>query len=418
MSLTAPPPAPGHAAAPAGGWKAILPLIASLCAISFMEYGATLSSIGLFLKPVQTEFGGSMAQASSIASVFMLASCASSLVAGWLLDRLGAKSVVLAGCSASAIGLLVASRSGGMAGVFGGFALSGIGFGGATYVPTTAVLSRRLTSGLGTALGLTLAAAALGSAVLPMAMANLILLAGWRTTCAGAAAGILVVTLPLVVAIIPAGAASHPRHSALPGPARWTAREKRSLARACTAQFIFVAGYMGLYFHLMPCLAERGFAPATVAAIFGAMNIVSTIGLAVIGIVADRYGARRILLVSMIANGLSVLLLAIDNPAYGWIALVSFVIAWGVTQGAPTQLIPVLVATEVRTDKLGTASGLIGLIQGLAGAAGPLLIGYLHDLSNGYGEPIAVAACLALAATAPLLIGTAHRGSAKMPETT
>tara|TARA_A100001391_G_scaffold205457_1_gene206705 strand:- start:11379 stop:11969 length:591 start_codon:yes stop_codon:yes gene_type:complete len=169
-----------------------------------------------------------------------------------------------------------------------------------------------------------------------------------------------------------------------------------NLMRIYLLQFVFTVGYMGLYLHLMPLLEERGFAPAAVGALFGAMNLISALGLLATGWAADRFGARNILLLSLALNGGSIFLLLGTTPLPSSAIIISLFIAiWGATQGAVTQLSPLLLAQAAQAEDIGTASGIMGIAQGSAGAVGPLLIGTLHDITNGYRVGIIVAGSLA-----------------------
>lgn len=375
-------------------------MIAIMSIICFFGYGATLSSIGLFLEPIRAELELSMGRVSLVGSGFMAAGCAASVGTGWLIDRYGARRLIAVGAFLSGAGLVLAAQAHGIALVFTGFFLAGIGMTASTYVPCMALLSRRVDEGLGVAVGIILAAAAAGSALIPMLLVNLVPLYGWRSILVGTGLAVIAFSVPAALALkngprIPADTSSDGRIV--------SARQMRSsrlfrpnLMRIYLLQFVFTVGYMGLYLHLMPLLEERGFAPAAVGALFGAMNLISALGLLATGWAADRFGARNILLLSLALNGGSIFLLLGTTPLPSSAIIISLFIAiWGATQGAVTQLSPLLLAQAAQAEDIGTASGIMGIAQGSAGAVGPLLIGTLHDITNGYRVGIIVAGSLA-----------------------
>ena len=72
------------------GW-----VVAAACFLTIMTWGEAFWSYGLFVKPLQAEFGWSRAAISLALSVNLLLLGVASPISGWLIDRHGARRVIL-----------------------------------------------------------------------------------------------------------------------------------------------------------------------------------------------------------------------------------------------------------------------------------------------------------------------------------
>ncbi|HEX9608088.1 MAG TPA: hypothetical protein VF962_12730, partial [Gemmatimonadaceae bacterium] len=82
-------------------------MVASMFVTVAIVYGLSFDIIGLFYNSLAKEFALSRAKFSSLATSFSLSFLVGGLVAGWLLDRIGAQFVVVGGAMVVIAGLLV-----------------------------------------------------------------------------------------------------------------------------------------------------------------------------------------------------------------------------------------------------------------------------------------------------------------------
>jgi len=118
------------------------------------------------------------------------------------------------------------------------------------------------------------------------------------------------------------------------------------------------------------------------------------------GLLADRIGARRALVLNFLlcACGMVSLLFAANTAAAA-----TFLVVYGLTVGAPLTLVPLVMADSLGLRRFGSLSGLVGLFNILGGAAGPVVAGRIFDVTGSYAaafEAFALALLLGAAASA------------------
>src|SRR5262245_61733877 len=116
-------------------------VVAGLSFVSSVIYGATICTLGLFLTPIIHAFDSTSVQASRAATSFILAMTLVTPALGWLIERVGARSVMTIGAIITAAGYVLAARSETIDLYIVAMALAGAGVGASTYVPSTFVIS-------------------------------------------------------------------------------------------------------------------------------------------------------------------------------------------------------------------------------------------------------------------------------------
>ena len=78
------------------------------------------------------------------------------------------------------------------------------------------------------------------------------------------------------------------------------------------------------------------------------------------------------------------------------VLLVTFVIIFGLTIGAPLVLLPMLIAESLGMKRFGSIAGMSGVCQTIGAAIGPIGTGRIYDLmgSYGYALDLFVIACI------------------------
>jgi MFS family permease len=105
-------------------------MVASMFVTVAIVYGLSFDIIGLFYNSLAKEFGVSRAKFSLLATSFSLSFLIGGLVAGWMLDRIGAQFVVVGGAIVVIAGLLVASAASGSFDALAGALSNMFDFGG------------------------------------------------------------------------------------------------------------------------------------------------------------------------------------------------------------------------------------------------------------------------------------------------
>jgi FSR family fosmidomycin resistance protein-like MFS transporter len=122
--------------------------------------------------------------------------------------------------------------------------------------------------------------------------------------------------------------------------------------------------------------SDLGYRPSTYGTIATTYGIGVAVGGVVGGTLADRYGKRRVMAVSMALTSLMQLFFALAART-GWVFLAAPLA--GAFAGAPHGIIVVL-AQHMLPDRIGAASGLVLGFTFASGALGTLISGFQADL--------------------------------------
>jgi MFS family permease len=114
---------------------------------------------------------------------------------------------------------------------------------------------------------------------------------------------------------------------------------------------------------------------------------VAGVGKPVMGVLADRIGARRALALdfAVCACGMFALLFAANATVAA-----AFVVTYGLTIGAPLSLVPLVMAESLGLRRFGSLAGLTGLFNILGAALGPVVAGRVFDRTGGYAPAFAL----------------------------
>jgi len=137
----------------------------------------------------------------------------------------------------------------------------------------------------------------------------------------------------------------------------------------------------------------------------------------VLGIIADKSDARRVLAASLLCCALGTLcLLGVSEMHVGAACVGAFVLFWGTSTNSFGQLAPVILAERFGPKNLGTLIGIQFAIAGIAGALAPILTGLLYDKVADYHLAIDFSALAVFAGCVLILMIKARRPSSLQRE--
>ncbi|MFZ1103688.1 MAG: hypothetical protein WAN86_12750, partial [Hyphomicrobiaceae bacterium] len=166
----------------------------------------------------------------------------------------------------------------------------------------------------------------------------------------------------------------------------------------------------GVSLHQAPHLIERGLAPATAAGIVSVFSLAAGLGSVAFGLGGRRLGVRTSLaLAAGLAAAGTLLMLAIAAPLDGYAAAGCF----GAGIGGVLTIVPLAWADYFGRNSFGAIRGAALTMQVTAQAAGPLLSGYLRDLTGDYTASLAAFAALSVLGVLLALLARAPQRSAQ-----
>jgi MFS family permease len=370
--------------------------------------------LGVFIKPLEAEFGWDRASLSGAAALNLLLLGAIGPFVGWLADRWGPKRVMLLFLGVLGLSAILASR---VQSLWQLYATAGVllalGAGGMGMATAATIAARWFETRRGLVLGILGAGMSAGQlVVIPLAV-WLTIHYGWRSSFFWLGVSVFLTAIPVALLFVrdsPAdkglaayGAGAMPRG---PGAAPAATDRRVGLSEAMghpafwlLAATFFVCGYTSngmVLTHLVPHAAEHGFSEmhaAQALGVMGAMNIVGTI---LSGWICDRFGRKGPLAFYYGVRGLSLLFLL-----YVWNvpSLHIFAAVFGLNYISTVPPTTTLTANIFGRYSVGTLSGWIFFSHQVGSALGAAAGGWIFDLTGSYSWAFISSAILAFIAS-------------------
>ncbi len=375
---------------------------------------------GVYIKPMEAEFGWSRGALSGAAAISLLLLGAAGPFVGRLADRWGPRRVIGISLLLLAAGTLGSSFVQRLwhvyvtAGLF-----MAIGAGGVALTTGSSVIARWFEGRRGLAIGIAAGGMSAGQlVVIPLATA-ITAYQGWRASYLWLGAGLLVLVFPVAVWLIrnnpedrglrPYGASGPVRTTAQAAAAQLAGRVSVVEAAQTTPFWLlmgtfFVCGYTSngmVLTHFMPHALEHNFTAfqaSTALGVMGAMNVVGTMAS---GFICDRFGRRGPLATYYFLRGLSLLfLLYVWNvpSLHLWAAL------FGLNYISTVPPTTTLTANIYGRYSVGELSGWIFFSHQVGAALGAALAGWIFEWTGSYSPAFVSAALMGFLASALALM--------------
>src|SRR6267143_1400850 len=353
--------------------------------VTCIGLGAMLS-LSVFLAPMSAAMGWSRTGISIAALLNFLSMGIGSFFWGALSDRFGTRAVVLCGGVLLGLGLVTASRAATLGqfqvlfGVIVGFAA------GSLYTPMTATTTRWFTRHRSLAVALVSAGLSLGSATAAPLARWLISSYDWRTAMLvlGDLAWLVIIPSALLVREPPA----LPTAAVVPAPGA-EGRELTVAQALRTPQFAAIAltffaccaAHSGPIFHMVTHAIDHGVPAMAAATVLSAAGLASLGGKIICGLVADRVGAKRVLVAGLMLQAVAVSLYLFTRETASFYALA---LMFGFAYGGVMPLYAILVREYFGERIMGTVFGAVAFVSTLGMALGPWAGGWLYDAFASY----------------------------------
>jgi MFS family permease len=346
-----------------------------------------MMSLSIFLQPISEAMGWSRTGISTAGLLNFLAMGLGGFGWGALSDRFGTRTVVLTGGVLLGLGLVTASQ----ASTLGQFQLFfGVVVGlaaGSFYAPLTSSTTKWFTQNRSLAVALVSAGLGLGATVMgPLARA-IITSYDWRIAMLvlGNIAWLVIIPAALLVrdpAAAAAGAAS--AADAGSGGRVFTAAQAfrtPQFAAIAVTHFACCAAHSGPIFHMVTNAMDHGITAMAAATVFSVAGVGSLSGKIVCGLVADRIGAKRMLLTGLALQAIAISLYTVIGELASFYALA---LLFGFSYGGVMPLYAIVVREYFGARIMGTAFGAVGMVATLGMALGPVAGGWLYDSFGSY----------------------------------
>ncbi|MCZ0735539.1 MFS transporter [Phreatobacter sp. AB_2022a] len=360
----------------------------------------SMFSLAVFLEPMSTATGWGRTGISSAMTIDFLVMGVAGFGWGAASDRFGPRIVVLCGAVLLGAGLMIASRAPTLLAFQLGYGvLVGLAA-GAFIAPMMAAVTAWFDQGRALAVALVSA----GMGVAPMTVSPfagwLITHYDWRTTMAVIAVGTWALLIPAALLV-----RSAPVPAAGPGDAGAGEGEPdMPLAKALTSPQFLVLGFTfmlccaahsGPIFHTMSYAMFCGIPTMAAVSIYSVEGLAGLGGRLLLGVLGDRYGAKRVLVTGLLVQAVAIAAYVFVNQL-GAFYLLSVV--FGTAYGGVMPLYAVLARDYFGPRIMGAVFGAAAMLSSLGMAIGPLAGGWIFDAFNAYRWLYVGSALVALAA--------------------
>jgi MFS family permease len=232
-----------------------------------------------------------------------------------------------------------------------------------------------------------------GQLVIPLIASLLIAAYGWRMSYVilGAVTMVLFLAVaqfmrrdPRQMGLLPDGVKN------VVAPAMESAEEGLSLRvtvrtrqfwTVCLAQFAVIFSLLTIVIHIVPHATDLGLSGPAAAGILSAIGGVSMAGRFTMGTASDKIGLKRSLIICFVILIAGLLWLQVAREL--WMFYL-FALVYGFAHGGFFTLISPLIANLFGTKAHGAIFGMVYFVGNIGGAIGPLLAGYIFDLTQSY----------------------------------
>ncbi len=341
-------------------------------------------SLAVFLAPMSEATGWSRAGISFAMTVNFIVMAFGSFAWGAATDRWGARIVTLCGAVLLGIALSAASRATTLLsfqltyGILVGIAAS------AFFAPMIATVTGWFTTRMNLAVSLVSAGMGMAPLTISPLASWLITHQGWRAAMfwIGVLAWVLLIPAALLVRRPPAPASSH----APPTPAA----NKEEVARALTSpQFLALgftfmlccAAHSGPIFHVVSYAMYCGLGSLAAVSVYSVEGIAGLGGRIFIGLLADRFGAKRLLVATLMVQTVAIAAYLQVNELTEFYALA---VIFGVAYGGGMPLYASIARGYFGQHIMGTVFGAATMLSSLGMALGPVAGGWVFDNYGNY----------------------------------
>ena len=410
----------GHSKLFYGWW-----LIAAVFVGEMFAIGSTTYAFGLFVKPLELEFGISRGDANKGLALFIIGMGLSAPLIGRLIDRRSARRVMLFGAAWMALGFVAVALAPSLQWMALAVLLM-VAVGATMIGPLTAntLASRWFDRRRGRALGMVAVGTSVGGTLLVPLVAYNIEAFGWRQALMIQGGIIFVIVAALAIWVV----RDRPQDmglsadgdvvdrtnatAALPTGPAWTVG-----ALLKQRDFWCIGLSVGLTFavtqsvlaSLVPYAADAGIDAQRGALLISVLSVCSILGKLLFGALAERVD-KRWLLLAVVGFTVAQLCTLIVQPDFQLLLLICGIAGFAI--GGELPVWAAIIAERFGSRSFGTVMGLMNPINMVCSLVAISYVGAAYDSSGGYTLPFQVFLGVAAASAVMTLLITAPRKTA------
>lgn len=371
----------------------------------------TYVSYGVFFNSLASEFGWSRAAISGASSIAFFLMGLFGIFVGRLNDKIGPRNIMAVTGFLFGLGHLLMSRLGAVwqlylfYGIIIGIGLSSVD------VLALSTTARWFVKKRGTMTGIVKIGTGAGQFTMPLVASMLITSYGWRTSYIIIGAGVLLslVAISQLLRRDPSQISPLPdcENDVSGGKPGLDSRGLSLSETVHTRQFWTISAvnlaivfcFMTIIVHIVPHAQDIRVSATRAASVLSTIGGVSMAGRFITGIAIDRIGSKKAMILCFILLIAGLLWLQMANEL--WMLYV-FAVIYGIAHGGYFTTMSPIVAEFFGLNAHGVLFGIVAFSGTIGGAIGPILAGYIFDVTAGYG--LAFWICTLMSASGLLLL--------------
>ncbi len=388
------------------GWR----MAGAAAVLQFLQSALLMQSFGAYVAILSEQRGWSKTALSGAAALQSVETAILGPALGWLLDRFGPRAMVQVGMLIFGSGFLMLSQIDTIGGFYASAVTMAIGVSLGGYFPLTVALIQWFERYRARALSIMSMGLALGGVMVPV-VAWCMATYGWRATAFGS--GVIIMTLGLPLARMirwrPQDHGLHvdgmppmPDQAAGDTTVGFPVRTEFSARQALRTRAFWLLA-LGHGFALLVVTAVNvhaithmkeglGYSVTQAAFFIMVLTFGQVIGVTLSATIGDRFEKRYLAALCMLGHMLGLLLLTYaTHPAQ----VAAFAILHGMAWGLRGPLMQSIRADYFGRNAIGMILGLSSVVIAMGQIAGPMVAGYLADLTGNYRTGFTVLALTA-----------------------
>jgi MFS family permease len=370
----------------------------------------TYVTYGVFFNSLASEFGWSRAAISGASSIAFFLMGLFGIIVGRLNDKIGPRNVMAVTGFLFGLGHLLMSRLGAVwqlylfYGIIIGIGLSSVD------VIALSTTARWFVKKRGIMTGIVKIGTGAGQFIMPLVASMLIMSYGWRTSYIIIGAGVLVSLVaiaqllrrdPSQISPLPDFENDVRGKSDLAGEGLSIGEtvRTRQFWTICAVNLAIIFCFLTIMVHIVPHAQDIKISATRAATVLSTIGGVSMAGRFLTGVAIDRIGCKKAMILCFILLIAGLLWLQMAKEL--WMLYV-FAVIYGIAHGGYFTTMSPIVAEFFGLNAHGVLFGIVAFTGTIGGAIGPILAGYIFDVTAGYG--LAFWLCTLMSASGLLLL--------------
>ena len=378
--------------------------------LHFLDSGLYFYGFSVFYTPIRLEYGWSAAAVSGAISFSRLEGGIEGPLVGYLIHRCGVRKILCLGVLLTGLGyilMIYVDTIWALYLVYGGVLSVGYNMGFTHSLST--LINNWFIKKRARAMSIYALAAGVGGAIIVPLLSKSIQLYGWRSTAIYSGLTFWIIGFPSVLVfknypedmgLLPDGDTPLPSgqdsETSLESESELTTREalkSGTFRRLLLAESLRTFLLGSIVLHQIPHLINIGIDEVTAASILGLMISISVPGRLIFGFLGDYIEKRKLIAITMIIQGIGVLVFAFASTLFH---VYAFVIIYGLTYGGCIPLLMAFRGDIFGRKKYAQMSGIMSPFRMIGNVVGPVFAGFLFDVTGSYRIAFLVFTCLAI----------------------